>query len=95
MNLQDWASADHFPQMSSSHKIATVAFGLPKHSQPDSLTRVKRMNHMKLPPVVAPDGNSISVSNLPLRFSWMCNDQGQDTRIRSPDQILSVLKPPW
>lgn len=95
MDLQDWMNADHFPPLSSSQKNTTAAFGLPKHSQPDDQTRVERLRHQKIPPIAVIDSNSIAVSNLPLKFSWISKEQEiNEDCIRSTDQILKKLRPP-
>jgi hypothetical protein len=80
-------NADHFPSLSSSQKNTTAAFGLPKHSQPDDQTRVERLRHQKIPPIAVIDSNSIAVSNLPLKFSWVSKEQEiNEDCIQSTDQ---------
>lgn len=75
MDLDDWMNADHFAPLSSSAKNPSVAIGLPKHSQPDDLTRIERICHHKIPPVAVVDSNSIAVGNLPIKFSWAGSKQ--------------------
>lgn len=97
MDLEDWMNAEHFPPLSSSQKNCSVAFGLPKHSQPDDPTRAERLRHHKIPPIAAVDAQTIAVGNLPIQFSWASKDlsSGDDRDcIRTTDQILQTLQSP-
>ena len=97
MDLDDWLNADHFPPLSSARKNPTVVLGLPKHSQPDDPTRVNRLRHHKIPPIVVVDSRSITVGNLPIQFSWAGREPAgtrEPECIRSTEQILQRMKPP-
>jgi hypothetical protein len=96
LDLVDWMNADHFPPLNSSQKNPTVAFGFPKHSQPDDPTRADRLRHHKIPPIAAADSQTIAVGNLPIQFSWASKDPSGDNRdcIRSNDQIIQDLQRP-
>jgi hypothetical protein len=96
LDLVDWMNADHFPPLNSSQKNPTVAFGFPKHSQPDDPTRADRLRHHKIPPIAAVDSQTIAVGNLPIQFSWDSKDPSGDNRdcIRSNDQIIQDLQRP-
>lgn len=83
MDLQDWLSEEHFPPLSSRRQIKSVAFGLPKHSQPDEPIRAERLQHMHMPPIAAVDSNTIVVANLPLSFNWNSKGSG----VRNPKTI--------
>jgi hypothetical protein len=81
----------------TSQKNCSVAFGLPKHSQPDDPTRAQRLRHHKIPPIAAVDAQTIAVGNLPIQFSWASKDlsSGDDRDcIRTTDQILQTLQSP-
>jgi hypothetical protein len=95
MDLVDWLNANHFLPLSLSQKNCSVAFGLPKHSQPDDPTRAERLRHHKIPPIAALDAQTIAVGNLPIQFSWASKDLSNgDVRdcIRTTDQILQTLQ---
>jgi hypothetical protein len=81
----------------TSQKNYSVAFGIPKHSQPDDPTRAQRLRHHKIPPIAAVDAQTIAVGNLPIQFSWASKDlsSGDDRDcIRTTDQILQTLQSP-
>jgi hypothetical protein len=73
-----------------------VTIRLPKHSQPDDLTKFERIHHHKIPPVFVVDSNSIAVGNLPIKFSWAGSKQRENMAdyIHSTHQILQDLVPP-
>lgn len=66
MDLVDWLNADHFSPLNSSQKNPTVAFGFPKHSQPNEQSRADKLRHYRVPPIAAVNSQTIAVGNLPI-----------------------------
>lgn len=92
INLEDWLNTDHFSALKPG-RSSSIAFGLPKHSQPGTAIVKQRTNHQQLPLIAAVDSNSIMVGNLPIQFSWSSMSKEVPTQ-RSVDQILQNLCPP-
>jgi len=53
VDLEDWLNSDCFPPLSSGQKTPTMAFGLPKHSQPNNSDPIEKIHLFNLPPIAA------------------------------------------